>query len=716
MVSFQELREANFSGISDTAEAWSGLAKALESLDTRVANELTNTPQRAGWQGPAADDAANALKRIDTDFTQASGVARSAAAVMADAAEDLKAARKALDDALHDADSQKLTVSAVGAVSWPPLEGLPHNDPDARQVTDDYQRDMRAKADAISARLTRAVDQAAAADQRAVSALQIDIGTSTSAFNATTYGGGDAADARRAADLMSKGGSLSDEELKRLQNLMAAGSGSKEFSTTLLNSLNAGGRNGPEALLEYSRIYADLGRGDHNAKQYQDVYGNLSQVLAGATNGGGMGKDYEDGLLRAAREGDHGPADPYNTSYDVLTDLMGAKGTYDKAFLNKVGTDLIDYEAHSKARGEDLWGHDYGAVGSRQGDPMGGLMKAMSRNPEASKEFLDPGATKNLDYLLKDREWPNKGYEEKQLDSIARDTSRGAFGDALEAATTGRDPHGGQPPARPHDQAMARIMSDTVATLGGDRAGDENKLPAGLRQPLGNMIADYAPDTHEILGKEVGGQSETDKLTITRDQLLRTIRGVSEDPAAFQTIHYAETREIARRMDAFGPEAMQPDATGRPDPKFAGFVQESGQALGSLDGVRSDVVTDHRDDEIFRNNWNSKINYHIIGTPANIVFGPAGDLAQRLVDVGTADYANRLNDEASSVATGKLSDTFSAGEQQLDAMIRLKATQSGLSEEQIKATGGVPQSLMDEATNNYSTAIDRTYRSALGRS
>ncbi|MCX5214405.1 hypothetical protein OG689_34970 [Kitasatospora sp. NBC_00240] len=716
MVSFQELHEANFSGIVDTAEAWSGLAKALEGLDTRVGNELTNTPQRAGWEGASADDAKNTLNRVDQDFTLAAAVARSVAAIVADAADDLKAARRTLDQTLDDAAAQKLTVAANGDISWPPMQGVPHNDPDSQQVSEDYRKEMKGKADAVSDRINRAVDQATAADQRAAAALQTDVGSSTTSFNSAPYGGGDAADAKRAADLMSKGGSLSDDELKRLQNLMAANAGSKDFSTTLLNSLNAGGKNGPEALLEYSKIYGDLGRGDHNGKQYQDVYGNLSQVLATATKDGGMGKDWQDGLLKAAREGSHGSSSPYNTSYDVLTDLMGAKGDFDKEFLNKVGTDLIDYERGSKAKGEDLWGPGYTAVTGNQGDPMGGLMQAMSRNPEAAKGFFDPEGNKNLDYLLKDRDWPNKGYEEKQLDSIARGTSRGTFGDALEAATTGRDPHGNQPPVHPHDPAMARIMSNTVATLGGERAGDENKLPAGLRHPLGNMIADYAPDTHEILGKEMGGESETSKLTVTRDQLLRTIRGVSEDPEAYKTIHYAETREIARRMDTYGPEAMQPDGTGRPNPKFAGFVQESGQALGSLDGVRSDVITDHRDDQIFRNNWNSKINYHILGTPANIIFGPAGDLAQRLVDVGTADYANKLNDEASSVATGKLSDTFSAGDQELGAMIRQKAAQSGLSQDQIKATGGVPQSLMDEATTNYSTAIDRTYRSALGRS
>lgn len=712
MVSFQELREADFAGVTDAAEAWNSVAKTLASLDDRVGQQLTNTAERAGWQGAAADQAGNTLRRIDTDFTQAAAVAKSVASIVRDAAEDFTAARKQLDAALQDAAAQKMTVAADGAISWGPIQGLPPNDPDSEPVRRKYQADMTAKAEALQARFAKAVEQANAADQRASGALQSDVGTSTDSFNASPVGGGDAADAKRAAGLMSKAGSLSDEELARLQNLMTANQHSKEFSTTLLNSLNAGGKHGPEALLEYSKVWGDLAQGDRNAKQYQDVYGGLSQVLATATRDGGMGKDWESRLLEAARK-PGGSAAGFNDNYPALTRLMGARGSYDTEFLLKVGNDLTDFERNSKLKGEQLWGMDFTSVTGKQGDPMGGLMKAMSRNPSGAKLFFDPNTNTNLDYFLKERSWPNMGYEHKQYDGIARGTSRGAFGDALEAATTGRDPHGNQPPVRPHDPAMSRIMSETVSALGGDKAGNENSLPAGLRRPLGNMIADYAPDVHEILGKEVRGGSEPSGLTFSREELLRTIRGTAEDPEAFRTIHLAETAEIARRMDTYGPENFDADATGRVNPKFAGFVQESGQALGALDGVRGDVLIDHRDDEKFKNNWNSKINYHLLGTPANLLPQPIGDIAQRLVDVGTSDYANKANAELDTKTQGDLSDNYSAGEEQLKAMIEYKAALSGVHD--VNATGGVTQQLLEEITQNYSTAIDRTYNGALGR-
>ncbi|MFI9326567.1 DUF6571 family protein [Kitasatospora sp. NPDC052868] len=720
MVSFKELREADFSGVTETAEAWTNMAKALESLDTRVGTELTNTPQRAGWQGAAADDAGRTLKTIDTDFTQAAGVAKSLAAIIRDAAADFTAARKDVDNAVHDAEAQKLNVSADGSVNWPPMPGT-RNEPDGAELSKQYNLDMKAKAEAVSDRLTKAVEKATAADQRASSALQVDVGTSTTSFNARPYGGGDTADANRAKDLMSKGGSLSDAELRQLQALMAGNAESKEFSTTLLNGLNAGGRSGPEALLEYTRIYGDLGRGDHNAKGYQDVYGSLSQVLATATRDHGMGQVWEDDLVKAARK-PGGSAAGFNDNYPALTELMGARGNFDKGFLEKVGNDLVDFERHSRLKGEELWGPGYTAITGKQGDPMGGLLRAMSRNPEAAKGFLDPENGKNLDYLLKDRKWPNQGYEQNQLDSLARGSSRGAFGDALQAATTGRDPHGNQPPARPHDAAMSRIMNETIATLGGDKAGAENNLPAALRVPLAGMIADYAPDVHDILGREISGRTQPDGLTFSREQLLRTIRGVTEDPEAFSTIHLAETAEIARRMDTFGPEAFTPDQTGRPQAKFASFMDESGQALGALDGVRADAVMDHRDDQKFKNNWQSKIDYHLIGTPANMLrvpglsLLPVGDIAQRMVDVGTADWANKANAELDTKAQGDLSKGFSAGQLQLKSMLEVKAyADTPMSQQDFNASGSVAQQLMEGASQNYSTSINRTYLEALGR-
>ncbi|MEV6974529.1 hypothetical protein [Kitasatospora sp. NPDC093806] len=712
MVSFKELHEADFAGVTETAEAWSKMATALDGLDNRVGRDLTGTPQRAGWEGPAAVQAGATLKTVDTDFTQAAGVARALAAIIRDAAEDFTAARKDLDTAIHDAETQTMTVTPDGEVRWPPMPGS-RNDPDAGAAVKKYDDEMKGKAQAISDRLAQAVRKAAAADQRAATALRTDIGTSTTAFNPKPYGGGDAADGRRAADLMAKGGSLSDAELKRLQDLMATGAGSKDFATSLLNSLDAGGKGGPEALLDYTKVYGDLAHGNRNAQQYQDVYGSLAQVLATATKDGGMGGRWEDDLLKSARR-PGGSAAGYNDNYRALTELMGTGGDFDKPFLKKVGADLVDYERGSKLKGEELWSPDFTAVTGRQGDPVRGLMKALSRNPEAAKEFFDPAAGKNLDYLLKDRAWPNQGYEQKQPDALARDTSRGALGDALQAATTGRDPHGAQPAAHPHDPATARIMDQTLKAFGGGKAGGENDLPAGLRHPFAEMIADYAPDVHEILGKELHGPSKPDGLTVSRDQLLRVARGTLEDPASFAIIHQAETREVARQLDAFGPGAFTPDATGRPNATYTSVVHNAAGALGALDAIYADSVMDHADADKAENAWKAKMAYHVIGTPVNMITQPLGDIGQRLVDVGTSKWLEGANGGIDTAVQGDLSTRFSVGREQLMAMIDERALQTGYTGD-LDADCGIPKQLRDETKVYYNTSIDQAYRSTLGR-
>ncbi|MEV7500422.1 hypothetical protein [Streptomyces sp. NPDC093018] len=47
---------------------------------------------------------------------------------------------------------------------------------------------------------------------------------------------------------------------------------------------------------------------------------------------------------------------------------------------------------------------------------MGGLMKAMSRNPQAAESYFDPHKNDNLDYFLKERDWPGSNVESQMPD------------------------------------------------------------------------------------------------------------------------------------------------------------------------------------------------------------------------------------------------------------------------------------------------------------
>ncbi|MFG2847715.1 hypothetical protein ACGF12_31770 [Kitasatospora sp. NPDC048296] len=433
----------------------------------------------------------------------------------------------------------------------------------ARQIATDLNS-TNGKAEAIFTRLTKAVEKATAADQRAAGALRGDVGSSTTSFNPAPYGGGPVADANRAKDLLAKADDLTPRELKKLQDLMAANAGNKDFATTLINGLEHHGKTGQDALMEYGRIYDGLAHGKRHAHDFQAVLDGLSVSLATATHDGGTGKDWEDGLLAAARRRDG--ADGYNTNYPALTALMGAKGTFDKAFLLKVGNDLVDHERGSTAKGEDLWGPKWTGR-PFQTDPVGGLMNALSRSPEASKDFFDPGKSRNLDYLLHERKW--------------------------------------------------------------------------------------------------------------RD-------------------------------------AMTPDVTGRAKPQLESLVHYSASTLGALDAVFADAALDHADADNKTVDWQAKMTYHAIGGVVGLI-PEFGDAAQRLVDVGTSMWADSAKGEIDTHLKGDLSSHFSAGRQQLDAMLNYKLIESGYDHFALDGDGSVPDQLKRSAGSAYNTGIDNTYRTVFGR-
>ncbi len=260
---------------------------------------------------------------------------------------------------------------------------------------------------------------------------------------------------------------------------------------------------------------------------------------------------------------------------------------------------------------------------------------------------------------------------------------------------------------------MTRIMDTALSTLGDDKAGNQNNLSPALRRPMAGLISEYVADTHDILSKDLPGPSEPGGLNTTREQLLRVIRGTAEDPESYSLIHLSETREVARRMAEYGPEAFK-DVNGRPDPKFESFVNEASKAFGALDAVQADTITDHKSDEQFKVNWKAKMDYHYVGTIANMLPGtswlPVGDIAQRYVDVATSDWANQVNSAIDTKAQGDLSSLYTTGQSQMQVMLKEKADQFGVPQRDI-----LLGQLTDSANVHYYTSITQAHNAAFGK-
>jgi hypothetical protein len=585
-------------------------------------------------------------------------------------------------------------IDETGSVHWEIDRESLKSDPGLADVA-------REKARAVQRRLDRVLQDATDADIRAAAAVQQDIGTDRKSFNPSPYGGGDKADAKRAADMLSRMGNLDKAELTRLDSIMTANRDSPEFSRTLLNQLDHGGKHGPEALLGYSESLSRYAHGDHGNKNtdlYKDLHTSLSHTFATATKDNGMGEKWEDELLKLARE-DGGPrgSAPHNTTFPVLTDLMGAGGRFEEDFLHEVGDELIAYEKDSGKSGTELWGTDFESAGGYQTDPMGGFLNALSRNPDAATTFLDPDATENLKYLNEDRTWP------PDRDDAVQEPSRQAFGYALEAAATGQEPRGpvSIPPVTSRDEelraAQERIFDETVRHYG-STPGEQSCVPAGMQRSMGDMLAHHAPAVHDVLGKNPDTAAEKDE----QDNLTRVIRGAAEDGEAFKVIHTSQTAQIALNMGDFGHDEYT-----KANPAAEGTVQQAGKVLGLLDGVRADVIADMRnsekDDRQSEIEWNAKMSQHGIGSIVSFV-PVVGDIIDREVDILATKYAEGAGKELDDIDSKKreeLAEHYNAGSNLLQEMIARNAIIAGVPAEELDATGGGIEDLQSAARTSY---------------
>lgn len=185
---------------------------------------------------------------------------------------------------------------------------------------------------------------------------------------------------------------------------MKANANNPQYGQTLLNTL------GPEGTLKLADQLEKIG-GDRDAKNkegYSQLQTNLANTVAGATRDPNS-KFYQDWRKGMKDIGDKNLG--RNTSpvygYQALATLMDkGDAQYSKEYLNDLGADIIDVEK----KHPQIWSHQFD--GERQdlvSDPLDGVLKQMGKNPEAATGFLDPdapGAKDRLDYLLRDRKWP----------------------------------------------------------------------------------------------------------------------------------------------------------------------------------------------------------------------------------------------------------------------------------------------------------------------
>ncbi|MBD0673673.1 DUF6571 family protein [Streptomyces sp. CBMA156] len=697
MLGYEDVLKANPGTLAMAAAKWREMAQKFHTVESDFDQKVLSVTRNGLWTGGTASMANFQLIATKGQITAAQVEANAVASLLDDAKSDFEAAQKQVRAAAEGAVKAGFKVTGTGVavldtstMDKATLDALRHD----RETRDAYNEAAAKWTKAIEAGLQAAGD----ADMRAATALRSasKAGSQDNTFNGQAVGGGDAADAQRAVALVTRLDSLSPEEREQLANLMKANADSPQFSQPLLDKL------GPDGMLKLAQQLDDPGKDGGKKSSYPGLRTDLTRALASATQdpGSDFYKKWREGMNGAGGKNFGSNTEPVY-GYQILTTMM-TKGNakYSTPFL----TDLADDITASEKKHSGKWSYKANHTGSALGaDPLDNVLSVMSRQPEAATAYLDPGAdgaNKRLNYLMKERHWPEgylTGYTTiKMPDPLAQS----GLAAAIEAASTG-EPAGSAHDGK-HTEAQARVMHDTIRTLDEGQGGD--KIKDTLRQPLANALADYVGDTHELLngrndvyGAHTGHDSvwkdgDTVRMAVGQDSLVRVMRGLSDDPAAYGALHKAETGQIAQDLAGLG---SNPDRDAVKD-----VMGKGAAALGVYDAIRADAAMDMRDDKNAEADWKAKILYHTIGGPITPIPG-VGDAAQRLVDTWTYEVSLNEKDQNNAEANAKISDTYLDGTKEMSDLVGIWARDRGVNPEDHMING-----LQDDVLNTRNRSSD----------
>ncbi|SOB85752.1 hypothetical protein [Streptomyces sp. 1331.2] len=676
MVTFNQLQQVDLGSLGSAAGDFETLVRNWD-LTRRMQNEVIGTVQQSGWHGDAAGLATAKLTwgrdQIHAAFEEASGIART----LRDAHDEITAAKKDLDTAVHNATADGLTVDGEGAVHWPP----PTTQEDKRDP--EYAKSWKAKAETAAKAIGDALDRATEADIAATNALGTDTGSDSGTFNATPVGGIPEEEAKEATYILGLGANASDAQLQHLQSILDHHNGDPRFATSFY------GKQDPATFLaQYGAMAqsADYGGSSARSAAVKGIQKDLGLTLATATDSKQVphvSDDWETRLRAAGAKQIPVPAgaDPAHSpyGYQILANVL-RNGKYDAHFLDPIAEHVTQLTNENPMRWDAASKATYPftelkfiGVPDKDGNirginPMSSILDALGHSPEAATKFFhDAPTTYNPDGTVK-----STGGENTYLKMLTDSGSRSllldqqypprpnpgtadpfdvtSLGHALEAATTGRawdDVHGKFPQ---HTADMKSVMQQVVNRFG---TGDGPDLLNGgqfanLNGSLGNMTANYIGDVQDSLE----GAGGTSKL-LDQGAVTRLVGTLGRNPDAYAAIAAGQQAyTTAQIQDVFAHPELHKD--------MAMAVENLAKPAGQVNGL----ITSAMVDEVYNKHAASDAEYNAaIDTKRELagqLWSFAGDaLKERapLIGEGVDNVANQIMD---NVAAGYKVDTHNA--------------------------------------------------------
>ncbi|KIE25121.1 hypothetical protein LK08_21645 [Streptomyces sp. MUSC 125] len=714
MPTYHEILTTDLSTLTTAAERWDGMAKELNKQETAYRRDVHGITLRPTFVGES-QQAANARFGVRlAEFQSAQTEAKAIASLLRDAHTQFVDLRKKLQSACEDAIAKGMKVSDQGVVSYD-TEKMSHGERMAYVHDPSYQDSIHKDVASWQARIDRCVKDVDDADKGvevAFTAVVKGSGMGDSmvpGFNSEAQGDIEKYEAQEADDIarrVAKGEKVSATDLAELRRAFRDNKGDKAFSQTFLNGL------GPDTTIKFTNELNHLAYSSDKSHEnvYMDLQSSLADTVANATQvpgsvadmppgspkfkawldsaDGAFYRQWTQGLEKYGTQNYGSKSNPL-CGYQSFVSMMQHSDTkYDDQFLYQMGDDLIAAEkTHSGLFTE--WGPGHDGI---RADALDGLLAMMSQNPDAATHFLDPAGNgsgadhvgnDHLHYLLNTRHWPKHVLDGMGYSEIDGPLNRTGLGAALEAAATGHLPleDGQDPwPDMPHSDAQARVMHDVIEELK-PSSGNDAPVPGNLRKPLANALAQYTNDTHEILGgmsadyvSHATGDGYFDSggtahMAVSEKDLVQVMRGMSEDPDAYATLHKAEARYMNEELNKI--------PAGETDFEKTGPLGKAGAALGAYTAIREDVINDGRMDGYSAADWKSKIAYHVIGgilTPMTIPTTAGGsivvgDVLQRGVDTWAWQWDNDMKAGVDARADAEVADNYLDANNQAALMV-----------------------------------------------
>ncbi|MET9696019.1 DUF6571 family protein [Streptomyces sp. NPDC006529] len=623
MLTFENVMNAPLEKLQTAVQDWGAMATKLAELAESARTGMRAKSDKADWKGANADVTKPFVAKTAKEFDDAAKEAKGIHLVLADGHATIKAARDQLKKLVDvEAPAAGYQVDATGRVTPVPIADAKERN--AARHDPDYQQLVREQRDAWQARIDRAVEDCADADDSLARVLQANV-TDDHDFTAPKYTTLDAEQVDRAAALMKKvtgpGGTARNlEALRELEDLLDDNRADPEFATGFYRTV------GPDDTLKmYASMSLDSSMLGPTGADRTALVGNIQSEL-GSMLGLATHKDvpnhldaaWTTQLMKAGRkEMDVGLLQKVY-GYQALGSLL-REGEYDKEFLTSVGRDMIAMDN----KNPKLWEQtsqmnlnailNHGAEGGRGFHPLTGLMEALGNNPDAATAlFNEPvrqdsngdGIVTTADKAVSGQHGKPQGMVDYMLDKKPYDdafdiTQTGephpgqeALGNALEAAVSGRV--AGDEDAKPveHTKDMSAVMERVVAKIGGtpklvmEQPGEDGPL-SGLSGHFGQMAAEYMPDIQ-------ASAENASKIIITNGvravfdttDMAAFIGVVAQDPDAYGAMTNAQRVFTTALITDVIAHRHQYDI-GYLDAGIAAAVNPGGQIAGILSEARA---------------------------------------------------------------------------------------------------------------------------------